>query len=661
MATKENKFSVILILLFFSISLIVTLNWFKGGFLFATAEEGMPFYSPQRTALLDSSVWQGDGMGYLNASILSRYPPMLIAKYLNLTLPSNIVQALFFLLIIFFGLIGAFNLAKNFTQRSSASLFASLFYLFNLYTMSQVWARALFVFMFVWAFLPWFIFLFIKVLYDNRKVWILLFVVFQIIFSYSYIFPTSIFVFWVPAGIILIIKLIKNISDRKTALNLLRKSLLIGILWTVVNSWWLYPFIKFSNSSSLTNPPSETNLDSLQAVSGSFPIFQILQLRQKNYFNYASNKELPWGNFYDSDISYALSLFGLFLVFLGIYKFRKNRNYIYIMSIFLIALFVSKGTNPPFGYSFYKWLFSNIYFTGIFRNSFEKFGLVFVLFYSLFFGLGIVTTIDSIKSFKVKKMTVFFLITLFYIYLVNPIWTGKVFWNYYWVKVPNYYKTANEYFVGDTSDYRILILPPLSSHGVGLIWGYRGDEPSRFLFDKDVISRRPPNNYTKIYDEITYDIEGNKELIRILEQSNIKYVILNYDIVMQSAGYLDPNNLSLYLKNQKYLELVKKFGNLEVYKNNGLLNSSPFVVEGSTTYYPKYTKLNDTHYKINITESKDRFSLIFKESFDKNWIATVGSETFDDHRLAYGYANAWNIDKEGSFQIDLIFKVWPWE
>lgn len=661
MDIKQEKPSVFYISLLFIVSLIITLNWFRNGLLFATAEEGMPFYAPQRTAFLDSSAWQMDGAGYLNTSILPRYPAMLISGFLNSFFPANIVQALFFLFIVFSGLTGTFFLAKYFVKEKSKSLIVSLFYLLNLFTMSQVFARALFVLMVVWAFLPWFIFLYLKILEGKNKVWLVLFMVFQIIFSYSYIFPTSIFVFWIPSGIILFFKIGENFKNRKVLLKLIRRALAVGLLWAIVNLWWIYPFVKLAGDSFSGSSSKESNIESLQGVSTNFPIPQILQLRQKYYFNYSANSELSWGPFYDSEISYLISTLGFLIVLVGIIKARRNKHFIYLITIFLVALFICKGTNRPFGLTFYKWLFNSFYFTGIFRNSYEKLGLVFVLPYSIYFGIGIFGILDLFKKVKIKISALIIFLFLFFVYLINPIWTGKVFWDYYWVKVPQYYQEANNYLNNDPADFRILILPLIPSHGARYSWGYRGDEPSRFIFDKNVISRRLNNYYVTKYDEITNNINSHKSINYLLDQSNIKYLVLNHDIDVKAVGSQDPEVVGQFLRNQEDIEFIKSYGSLEVFKYTNLSPTSLFVKDDGEVNHLTYKKLNNRHYKIYISNAKIPFNLIFKETFNKNWTAKVNNEPVDSHNLAYEYANGWKINKTGDFEIDVIFKIWPWE
>ena len=64
---------------------------------------------------------------------------------------------------------------------------------------------------------------------------------------------------------------------------------------------------------------------------------------------------------------------------------------------------------------------------------------------------------------------------------------------------------------------------------------------------------------------------------------------------------------------------------------------------------------------IKVTDSKNKYSLLFKETYNDNWILEENGNIIGNHYITYGYANAWDIDKTGDYTLELVFKVWPWE
>jgi len=71
-----------------------------------------------------------------------------------------------------------------------------------------------------------------------------------------------------------------------------------------------------------------------------------------------------------------------------------------------------------------------------------------------------------------------------------------------------------------------------------------------------------------------------------------------------------------------------------------------------------YEKINPTKYIVHVNASKP-FFLVFSESYHKDWIAYVNGQQIPGtyHFMANGYANAWYINKTGTYTITLEF--WP--
>lgn len=653
------------LIIIFLLSFFIVALWFKNGLLFGAAEEGIPFYSPARTATIIGSVWQRDSTGFLAPILLSEYPLLLFVKYLNIILPQNIAQAFVFFLFISSGLIGEYLLANKITGNKFSGLISSLFYLLNLYVISQVLQRAIYGLMFGWAFLPLFLFLWMKLLDRNNVIrWLIAFATFQIVFSYAYSMPSNIFVFWIPAGLYFLWKIIKQKSRPRNVLNLVLIGLTVGVVWVIVNFWWLYPAVSIGDKSYSSAASPGSSLESLQAVSKSFPISQILQLRQKFYFDQTTNKETPWGNFYNSYQSISISSFGFLIVVWGIIKLKKTRYFAFLISLFLIALFISKGTNPPFGFSFYNWLFTNIPFMVMFRNSYEKLGVVFLLPYAIFFGVGITEILNKFKNQNLKVVLGTSLLFMFFVYLVHPIWNGEyVFQKYFWINVPEYYEEVNQFLNKDTSDSRILILPTLPFHGVRYTWGYRGDEPSKYFFDKPAISKKIfLGFYTKKYDELSEAFINKPDQInKVLNELNIRYIVINNDIDWKAVGSNPPNDFLSNINRNKNIAFIKSFGNLQVYEYKPNIPLGFISAVGEVSPKITYKKISQTHYEVHITNAQEPFGLVFKESYNGLWEARVDDKKVDEHFLVYDYANGWKINKTGDYEIDIVLKVWPWD
>jgi hypothetical protein len=71
-----------------------------------------------------------------------------------------------------------------------------------------------------------------------------------------------------------------------------------------------------------------------------------------------------------------------------------------------------------------------------------------------------------------------------------------------------------------------------------------------------------------------------------------------------------------------------------------------------------YEEINPTQYTVHVNSSSP-FYLIFSESYDNGWIATVNGQQIPDqyHFTANGYANGWYVNQTGTYTITLEF--WP--
>ncbi len=650
---RKGFYTLILI-----ITLLILLSWFRDGKKFATAEEGAPFYDINISARLYGSTWSRSGFGFVNPMVLP------IGFWLNSILPvnNNFIEEMNFAFLILSGFIGMFLLVSKMISNRLIAMTASIFYFFNLYTMTQVWQRSLYAGMFSWAYLPLYTFLFIRwmehggiknliTLVLSTFFYIWLFV--QIGYAFSLVAISATYV-------LIKISREKEVIDK---LNTALKSAFYAFIALMVNLWWIYPYLKLSKY--FYNEVTTVNLsfESLKGVSTSFPFSQIVLLRQKFFFESSANPDLPnitYGTWYENFLPILLSLIILSVAFFGWWSWKKNKYWSFLTLTAFIGIFISKGVNPPFGYHFFQWLFNNFSFSAALRNPYEKFGLVWLLPYSVFFGIGLFE-ISKRVHVKLRIIVVCLLLILTCGILVWPLWTRNAFADYSWVRFPEEYRELNEYLNKDFDDVRILVLPMVPDHGARFTWGYRGSEPSEFIFDKVSISKNLLLKYYKDkYLELKNASEGIGDLEDSLKETNTKYLAIRNDLDWEPIGAKNPNAVEDILKNQPNIKFINKFGELSLYEfiNTGF---GFIVAEGFNKPKLIYERLSPTKYMIKVTDSKNKYSLLFKETYNDNWILEENGNIIGNHYITYGYANAWDIDKTGDYTLELVFKVWPWE
>ncbi|OGM60246.1 hypothetical protein A2955_01015 [Candidatus Woesebacteria bacterium RIFCSPLOWO2_01_FULL_37_19] len=655
---KKNSFTVVIILTYIILAFVVTTIWFKNKELFATAEEGMPFYNSQRAAHLYSNIIYDNGTGNLEPLLLTRAPLYYLSSLLERFIPNYVVQQVVFILIIITATYGVFELGKELGFTKNASFISGSFYFLNLYSMTQVWRRSMYTGIFTWAFIPIFLVLFIQWLERGESKKLLLLLTLSVLFSNAYTHPGFLVAFWFPAALYAAIRVFRR------GKHTLFRCFTALILWTLVNVWWIYPFVSNLSSTYGRYSAVDSSYETLQGVSVAFPISQILLLKQKYYFDSTYNPQVPttsWGTWYENPVILLISFLIFAFVLFGWWKFRSNKTWIFLSLLAIAGIFVSKGTNFPFGSVFYKVLFNNFPIFQVLRNPYEKFGVVWLLPFALFFGTGMTYAYKRIAKRVAGKLLFVCITLLIFGLLVWPIWNRKLFEDYSFVNVPIYYRQLNNYLNDDPEDFRVLSLPTIPDHGVALTWGYRGDEPSVFLFDKTFVSKRIKYPfYTEKYDQLRTTTDNGIIDTELFNELNIKYIVLNRDIRWDTVGAAPIDSIENALNANKALIDLGNFGNLRLYKRVNF-NGSLISLEGDNLPIYSYKNIGVNKFEVNVMDAKEPFILVLKNNYNDQWASKIDEQILKDHFLIYNYANAWKVNKKGDYTIKLVFRVWPWE
>lgn len=652
----KNK-DTLLICIILLISSIVVFSWFKNGYFFGGGEESLSTWNPLQMVSTYRSSWLDVGLGYPSPFWIPRLPVYFLTGFLSNFFMPGIVQEMLFLMLMFTAGIGMYFLTKLFLgeNRKLISLLAGLFYILNLYTQSQVWARFVFAGFFAWASLPLLLFFWIKWFIDGKYKHLLLFSLFSVLFSSSYSHPAFILSFWSVALLFSILKICsRELKLQKKKVYLFR--IILGIFsWVLVNIWWIYPYVRLQSSVISNVHDWEYDLANLGGVSVDSTIKDVLLLRHKFFFERLDY----WGNFYKSGLSYLISLIILAISFFGFIKAKVLKEYKYLLILAMIGLFISKGTNPPFGIAIFSFLFEHIPLARVFRSSYEKFGTVWLMVYSIFFAYGFGFIYEKVaRIWKIILVAVF--IPLFLVVLVWPMWNNGPFSPQARIFVPEYYNIADKYLNSLDNEGRILSLPIIPGEGVKYDWGdtsYYGLEPGDMLFSRPVISRTvrykyADDKYMEIYDAF---VQRN-DVDRLLSETDVEYLVLHNELDPLYSNASSSAQVKETLKNYSSITFLKSVGELDVYKNTNYLSNSLVTLEGNASY--SYHKINPGHYTVEIKDAKEPFELILKTSFSPLWEAKI-DESIQEHHVVYNYANGWNITKKGDYTIELVFKIWP--
>lgn len=659
MWNSRKHVDLLVIFSFVLISLIIVSIWYRGVDFYGGGEEGLSLWRPEKSFLTAKNVWLDVGLGYPSPFFMPRTPFYALATFFTKFISVRSFQQLFFAVNIVIAFSGTYLLVKNFVKKNIYLAFISgLFYVFNLYTMSQVFARFVYTGIIAWAFIPIFLYVFAKWIEGGRVKHLILFLLLNFITSHAYSHPSYILIIWFMLGFWYLIFMLKS----PYKLTISKRFFGILILWIFTNIWWIYPMLKLAGSAS-GNPSIrgwEYDFSTLQGLSRDFTNLDVFFLRQKYFFERSG----LWGEFYKTSVTYLLSFISFFLVLVGLFKKKVIHNKAFFVFLLFIGWFLSKGVNVPFGSIFYENLFQTMPLLGMFRNSYEKLGVIFLLSYSVFFSAGVLA-IGSLFSRKIKGM--FLILVMLFIpgFLVWPMWTGKVFSNLARVSVPEYYRQVNEFLNESKLDLRVLSLPFVPGEGVNYTWeggNYYGLEPSEFLFDRPFVSWIIPNSYAGDKSkEIVNLLAANQLPDELLKELGVGQIVFHHDMNTSYSGAESLEKTAKMLNNHQGLDYLTKIGGLAIYSFRG--EEGLVSVETDCQYKPAldYKKLSARRYTINIQGAQCPFNLILKTTYHEFWQSKIVGNNLADHYKAYGYANGWKVERLGDYKIDTVFKIWPWE
>lgn len=650
--------------------LLVSL-WFRDSKIFAGGEGSIPFYNIEKTARSSSSMWIDSQVGYPNVEGITQAPIMNILLYMNKAgIDTITLQALTFFVLMFCGVVSVYFLLKvtlGREFRDSIFLIGSLFYLFNPYSMVQVWGRGLYPQFFSFALFPICLLLYIQSIKKKNVIYLITLVLTTLMFSISFSNFSYVISFFFMITAYFLYAVITSKSDK---IYIVANYTFLFISFVLVHLWWIYPNI-ISINSIISNRTAgvEENLGTLRGVSMDTGLSVVFRFLHKFVL-----VDKIYGGFYSRIPYTALGWTYPLLFLISLKIFSKTKIFWFYLFLFLTTLFVSLGSNPPLGRVF-EFLFSNIYPLQAFRNPYEKIGIVLVLSMTPFFAIGfnyLSLTLSKYLKVRTKYVEVVFGILMFVLY-VWPIWYGNFAGGFKfnpWVEVPNDYSQINNY-LSQRGYERVIHLPINQGDGLKYTWkdgGYQGTDPSYYLIDNHSISKNVVFN-KKYYNlllerfgKFTFGLYGPDPDIREsklksekfaseLANLGVGWIILHFDIDNKINNTQDSMEVKNILQGQDNIIYEQTFGDLELYRVSGIEISKELSLDGDEL---KYNKISDSEYELDLLGSSENLRLILLSNFDPLWKAYLnGNELQHDEYLSF--ANSWEIPEKASGKIKIEY------
>jgi len=385
----------------------------------------------------------------------------------------------------------------------------------------------------------------------------------------------------------------------------------------------------------------------------------------------------PYYTIFTTNPVFILSSFFLPALAFGAIALKTNsttrRRLAFLTTASIFFLFLIKGVNKPLG-ELFLWAMQNIPYFTIFRQPYDKAGIVLMITMCLAAGYGLTRLFNfAIKKGrrKVLKLTVMTLIVASLAVNAYPALTGDVFSKVSFFELPQAYYDLPKAVNADPALYKIAVLPELA-YSNKLSWGYFGIGLHSWVLNKPVLVRsftgsdiysesmtmailhevsflsgaHYPHN---IYDEkaailpntnVTQNstnLQRVKYFIYILEKSNVGKIIYRNDY--KGIGSVDIQEVDLKkyrllfetMQNNSLVKMDQDFGELTLYS---VQNWKPLVYASSTTdsyRIPEYDVFLDTYY----TNARYAVLASFLDyNVDKEFVQAKGNTKFPIYTYA---------------------------
>lgn len=559
---KTGKARLLIIFLLFGvISFVLVFIWFAHGNILGGGEAGASFYRLEK--MLGDSFWAWRSRALGGASGLAAASVPYFAFFVffqKLNLPTFFLQAMFFFILAISTLSSMYLFTREIFPKENKLtwLLASFFYLFNPYSLMNIWNRFLPNTMLFYAILPFTLWLFIRGLRLKKYSSTITMTLLTAVASYAFGAPAQTITFWF---IILAVFLFYLFFIKKSSFAI--KYFFVTLFsWLLFNFWWLSQQLVFRifsyeivSGSFFTTIGNQQTLDALSNSLGK--IRNLFLLKHGTFFTESLEHPFRWPLFYSNFLTLFVQWSVLLLTLLFSLKKRKQIWVSFLLFLFVFGIFVSKGNAPPLG-EIFNFVFRRYPVFQFFRNPFEKFGLILPLSLSPLFGLGIAEIVKILGNYKRwwGKAVVIASFAYLLIFMGFPLWTGLVFTSGnppandisvgYQVQPPGYYKEADEWLGSQEGIFRFITFPQ-GGEGIFYNWpkGYVGIEQSAILFKTSNISY---NTTIPYYNSLVKKLEKvfleRDDFYKVAGALNAKYILLRPDINFKLSGIRDPETIS---------------------------------------------------------------------------------------------------------------------
>lgn len=584
----------------------------------------LPGYVLNLDSIFTDKIYLSDIFQSVKNPPASSTPFKVVLFALNLVLPMWLVQKLVFLSILFLSGVFAYQLS---TTNRAGKLMAGLIYMINPFIYVRFLAGHVLL-LIGYAFFP----LFVKKLMDffekpspksSIKITFLLTII-------------SLIPHYIPiAFVIFMVFLLVNFFKKKDSM-LIRYSIMIGVIYFLINFYWILPFLLNSNSP----------LQTFEKFIGAKDVFVFSSRPAYNLnvlFNLSSLHGF-WRQGYDFakfhiPFWYILYVVILFLTVHGFFILNRNKKYStyarYLLVITVISLILATGLSHPIFSKLFNFLFEKLPFFKGFREP-HKFLTLVCLVYSFFGGVGLGDFTEQFKNLKERKRIL--LAAFIILCLITPIiYSYTIFFGFNnQLEVVNYPETwydLDEYLNSDDDEFNTLFLPWHLYMDFRFNQKQRIVNPAESFFTKPIIqadnievedihsqSLNPISKYIEFLLKNRRKCSNFGELVKPL---NVKYVVLLKEVDWESYTFLlNQEDLELILENDDFIVFKNAHETSSIYETDTVIGRNDWdgLINGNLNFDLNPIKAEKrSQIKYVIAQEPTKKYLALTERFSSGW------------------------------------------
>ncbi len=662
---KINKFNFKDIkkidILFILLLSLITTNWFKGNYLIYIGDQYIPLnvmydfknyiYSSwlHFSSTGVSSPQSVAGLFYIGYFIFLKFfgfSLVLSQKILYFSLFSMCGLSMYFL---------SRTIIKNNVRIVSIS--SALFYMFNFFALFSFWRSGI-ASIFLYVTIPLALCLYIKYINNRKNIYgFSLIFILSMVTVIAFVNPVMAVLMFFILFSYLVYFILFNAKSKVIVIMALLDSLYLFLIWLFINIWWILPTV-FSVSDGMESATAIGGINNVFILSSSqtslVNIFRLFGYWPFTAYNSAGDQFFTWSTIYFKPFFVFLSFLFPLLIIISFFKKRIEKISIFLGILFISGLYLMKGINIPFK-EYSMWLFLHIPYFGIFRNQYEKFGMIVALVYSVLVGIGFGYLYESLKeiSIKISNYTIVILsIMLFGLYMW-PYWTGDVIYGggkgtpSARVIIPNYYHELKNWSEIQNLDYKVISLPHQEGSSYNWEHGYYGSyDPTGNYLSKPLLAQtvNVGNTYLRIYLNNLFNEFNIKNNSGAYYSSitNIKYFIIHNDLnynINNPDKNINSNTIRSLLSFDKNISFQKSIGKIDIYRMNSAIFLPHFYSPKTTIttsqnldVFPKIVSQRDCNIRPAIYFRNNQTAIVYPSATSSEIFnsSELTKETIDD-------------------------------